>query len=334
MDLKVASSGSYPRLGRNSIGRELRQARHDFDKGKKSLNYVRVVENALAEEIIKEQEALGLDIVSDGLVRWYCPVSHIAGKLEGVKPGPLHHFLETNFHVRKAVVEDLPRWRAPLVLEEWFFARLVSSKIVKAVLMGPATLRRYTENKSVFSLEKVEEAYVAALVKEISELASAGAEFIHIDDPLLLDAGERWPFYIRAYGEFRKAASGVFLEVKTYGGYSGHLLDKFAELPVDCIGIDCVSDTAVINSLAEDKHPLSGKSLSLGVVDSRTGRIESPENIARLIEPALKYASQTLLFEPNSGLEFTARRFARAKLETLVSAKRLLEGAEQEEEIL
>lgn len=318
----VASSGSYPRIGAGSVGHELRKAWHAFDQGQINRQEVSAVEDRAALEIIKEQEATRTDIVTDGLVRWYCPISHIAGKMSGVKIGALHHFLDTNFHVRKAVVEDLPQWKEELITAEISFLKKNAKKDTKAVLTGPATLLRYSENKTSYSWERIGEAYTQVLAQEIVNLAKEKVRWIQIDDPCLLDVeGSVLPIYSAWYGKLKNASPNLNLEVKTYGGIVGKLLPQLFRLPVDYLGLDCVSDRDILEILGEERGLLAQKGLALGVVDSRTKRMEYPENIAAVVGPIAEAAAFDVLIEPNYGLELNTRSYARKKLEILVRAR-------------
>lgn len=318
----VAASGSYPRLGVDSVGHELRKAWHAFDRGKISSEEIEAVEDRLAWEIIKEQENVGVDIITDGLVRWYCPVSHIAGKMAGVNIGALHHFLDTNFHVRKAVVEELPQWKEEIITKETAFLKKNTRKDIKAVITGPATLLRYTDNKISCSWKKIGEAYTKALAREIENLATVKVPWIQIDDPCLLDIEENaWPLYSEWYGELKAASAESQMEVKTYGGAAGRLLPELFRLPVDYVGLDCISEPNLLEILKKEKRLLSQKGVALGIVDSRTKRLEDPLQLAASIMPLVEAAAFDVLLEPNYGLELNTRSYARKKLEILVEVR-------------
>ncbi|MDP3792223.1 MAG: hypothetical protein Q8Q89_00680 [bacterium] len=170
MQVYTSIAGAYPRIGENSLGHELRHARHQYDKGLIGIEGVQKLEDALVVEIIKEQERAGMDLVTDGLVRWYCPITHIAARMLGVEAGELHHYFHTNFHVRKATVRDLPQWKESLISSEVEFTKKNSKKGILAILPNPELLLRYTDNQSPFSLKAVEEAYLKALYKEAESI--------------------------------------------------------------------------------------------------------------------------------------------------------------------
>ncbi|MBI2056608.1 MAG: hypothetical protein HYT37_04525 [Candidatus Sungbacteria bacterium] len=333
-DIYTVSAGSYPRIG-SVRGQALRKLWNSY--GEKKINNrvvpqeIRVAENSMAEEILKEQISSGLDIITDGLVRWYCPISHIAGRMEGVLIGALHHFGDTNFHVRKAVVEDLPEWKVPLLADEIRFARSVTDKPMKAVLTGPATFCRHMENRSQKLPRAITGAYVEALCHEITLLAAVkGVAIIQMDDPWLLHWPNEWDYFAGCYAvlyeALQRSNAHILLEVKIYGSKCSHMLSNLFELHCDYLGLDCVADPQAILRILQNPVLLreSGLGLSIGIVDARSSIMEDPYMLERIIEPLLLYMERPLLLESSCGLEFLPRRFAKEKCRILSETKRLL----------
>lgn len=321
----TATGTSYPRLGKNSVGHDLRRARHDYDKGLKTKEEISRIEDSTVCEILEEQEKIGIDLVNDGCIRWYCPISHIAGRMGGVRKGPLHHFLVTNFHVRKAIVEELPRWKEPLVVDDFIYSRRHSIRIVSPVLTGPVTLLYYSNNLSKYSLEQVGLAYAEALAKELTLLQEAGAWFIHLDDPLILNYDQNWDYIRELYSILAGSVASSRLIVKTYGAKSCHMIPKLLELPCDTLGLDCVSDPDVPYFLRDHRLVFQVKNFALGVVDSRNSLVEDPAELAFRLESVIPLRENLVFLEPSFGLEYLPRKFARKKLETLVMLKKNLE---------
>lgn len=170
MRIYTSIAGAYPRVGINSIGHELRNARHKYDKGLISIEQISKLEDELVREVINEQEQAGMDLITDGLVRWYCPVSHIAGRMSGVEKGELHHYFKTNFHIRKAIIKRLPRWKEPLIKKEVEFLRKNSKKDILAILPDVSILMKYTDNPSSFSSKEIKRSYETALAKEVESI--------------------------------------------------------------------------------------------------------------------------------------------------------------------
>ena len=158
-------AGAYPQIGIDSKGHDLRAARHDFDRGLTTLEHLEEIEDRVVFEVVKEQENAGMDFITDGLVRWKDPVSHIAGRMDGVEEGELHHLYWTNFHVRKAVVNNVPVKKSPFIKGDVDFTKTCTTKKVLPVLPSINLLMKYTESKSV-SPEAIKEAYEKAYEDE------------------------------------------------------------------------------------------------------------------------------------------------------------------------
>src|SRR3990172_11998072 len=104
MKLIAASSGSYPRIGPTPELQVLRRSITERDTGKKTDADVQAAEDALTRAAIAEQVSSGLDLVTDGQIRWYDPISHLAGKWENVSINGLLRYFDTNFYFRQPVV--------------------------------------------------------------------------------------------------------------------------------------------------------------------------------------------------------------------------------------
>ena len=104
MRLLTASAGSYPRIGKTPDLQLLRQTITQREGGKKTDADLKAAEDALTGAAIVEQAGAGLDLVTDGQIRWYDPISHLAGKLENVTINGLLRFFDTNFYFRQPVV--------------------------------------------------------------------------------------------------------------------------------------------------------------------------------------------------------------------------------------
>ena len=144
MNLLTSNHGSYPRIGDSPEQQILRRAIFECDRGGKSEMDVRAAEDHMTELALREQVEAGLDVVTDGLIRWNDPISHLAGKLSGVRMDGLLRFFDTNFYFRQPVVTSSLSCSQPLIVDEFKFASSKSSRPVKAVLTGPYTLARHS----------------------------------------------------------------------------------------------------------------------------------------------------------------------------------------------
>jgi len=82
--LLTRNTGSYPRVGEGDEKLRLRRAYAQLEKGAITAEQFAAVQDDYTREVIREQIDAGLDVVTDGQLRWYDCVSHFAGILDGV----------------------------------------------------------------------------------------------------------------------------------------------------------------------------------------------------------------------------------------------------------
>jgi 5-methyltetrahydropteroyltriglutamate--homocysteine methyltransferase len=348
--LYLSSTGSYPRIGDSSELQVLRKTIAALDRGERTTADLLDAEHDMTRRAIGDQMKAGLDVITDGLVRWYDPISHLAGKLENVKIRGLLRFFDTNCYFRQPVLTGKPVRRGPLVVHEYSFARNALGHLptpkakagklsIKPVLTGPYTLAKFSlaehsENgapDSFSSLETRAMAYADALAAEIGALAEYGAEIIQVDEPAAVKFPEDWAIFenslaplIDARDKAREAASKVEIALYFYFHDCTALYEKLVKLPADIIGLDCTYNPKLADLIASAGSP---KPLGLGLVDARNTRLEDPDVIAWQIERMLsKIDGGRAYLGPSSGLEYLPRDRAFAKLELLGKVREALLG--------
>src|SRR5919202_2132089 len=94
---------------------ELVQATRDLDRGRTTEDAVEEQQNKDLHVFLDAQREAGLDYLSDGLLNWQDIFRPFAETAEGLKPGPLTRFLNTNTFYRAPVVKmERPRLVEPL----------------------------------------------------------------------------------------------------------------------------------------------------------------------------------------------------------------------------
>ena len=184
-----AMHSHYPRIGDEGEQQRLRRAIARWERGEITDADLRAVENDVTREILQEQKAAGLEVLTDGQIRWYCPLSYFARALDGVSVGGLLRWFDTNFYCRRPVAEGPIRWRAPVTAEDFRFARTHADRALKVVLPGPYTLAVFTVPKGEPYASRPGRLildWAQALASEIEALASAGADWIQVEEPSLL----------------------------------------------------------------------------------------------------------------------------------------------------
>ena len=327
MELTLCNHSSYPRIGDDPEHQLLRRTIAQHDKGEKTEEAVRAAQDRMTELALAEQTEAGVDLVTDGQIRWADPISHLAGKLSGVRLNGLLRFFDTNFYFRQPVVQGRPERREPLLLEEFRFAREKSARPVKAVLTGPYTLARSSvdENGGSGGFDKMLEGYTAALGAEIAALAAGGAAVIQIEEPALLRYLDDFPRFERCLTALAMNKDSSQLALVVYFGDPAAVYDQLQTLPVDILGLDFTYSPGLVDRVASSG---TARTLMLGLVDGRNTRLEDPVATARQLEILARGAGLNRAYlSPSCGLEYLPRDRARQKIRQLAFIRNTFLGS-------
>lgn len=316
MELILTTAGSYPRIGDAPQLQRHRQAYAQRERGEMNEEGFQNVEDETTAEVIREQIEAGIELVSDGQIRWYDPFSHFARGLEGVEINGLLRLFDTNFYFRQPVLTGRVRRKRPILVREYEFARSVSSRPVKPVLPGPYTLARGSVLGGGYgSVHALAIAYADVLAEEVGDLARAGATLIQLDEPSILHHPEDLNVLQEALALLAGARGTARLALHTSFGDVAPLYRDLHALPVDVLGLDFTYSPKLPALIADAG---AEKPLALGVIDARNTKLETAAEVFPILDavlPALK-ARQAYL-TPSCGLEFLPRDRARQKLETM-----------------
>jgi len=317
--------GNYPKVPNRPRPAKLRNAINRFDRGEIDAEALRAVEEEVTREVIDEQVAAGLDLITDGQVRWEDEQTYVARRLRGVSISGLVRFFDTNTYFREPVVEGPLAWTEAVTVADYRLAAEYSPRPVKAVLPGPYTLARQSRDEHYRSLEGCVMAYAEALSQEARALQEAGATFIQLNEPAILNHKADFPLFQRAIERTLGEAS-VKRALYLYFGDVDGLYPGLLDLPIDVLGLDFV--TGARNFEVLKKAPFS-KTLGLGLVDARNTKMESVEQIVEGLRQAQEIVPlERVHLSPSCGLEFLPREVAQAKL------ARMVEGARRAQEVL
>lgn len=328
MELLTLTHGSYPRIGSTAEEQILRKTIAQLDRGEKTEADVHAAEDRVAALALAEQDIAGIDVVTDGLVRWYDPVSHLAGKLAGVRIGGLLRFFDTNFYFRQPVIAgDIERTQ-PLVLDEYQWAAKNTAHPVKPVLTGPYTLARLSlREPGAPSLDGTVEALADALAAEVAALAGAGARLIQIDEPALLQYPNDEPLARAAFDRLAARQRPAELALALYFGDASPLFPALLGWPADLLLFDFTYSPKLPAIIAAQA---CGKQLGFGMLDGRNTRLEDRATVLRQLASMLRNCQAPRAYLTTScGLEYLPRDRARAKLQHLASLKREFAGGVQ-----
>ena len=315
--------GSYPKIPNKPRAARLRNAINKHDRGQLSEAEVRAIEDEVTIEALQEQAEAGLDLVTDGAIRWDDEQTYIMRKLAGVSMQGLIRWFDSNTYYRQPFIEGAISWREPITVAGYKFAVEHSSKAVKAVLTGPHTLARLSVDNHYGGVGKASMALAEALNQEAKALQDAGATFIQFNEPAITQyKGDIADFSAAAH----RVVDGITVETAlyTYFGDVDGIYGQLLDLPFGLIGLDfCTND----RNDAVVKNNASSKKLGLGVVDARNSKLETPQQIAERIRSLSGGVSPDKIHvSPSHGLEFLPREVAQEKLRRMAQAVRETEA--------
>ncbi|MBI4337042.1 MAG: methylcobamide--CoM methyltransferase [Chloroflexi bacterium] len=315
--------GNYPKIGPGTKAPNLRAAIARYDDGKITLEELHRVEDQVTIEVLEEQARAGVDMVTDGQVRWEDSQTYLARRLGGFSINGLIRYFDTNTYYRQPVVEGLVEWREPITVRDFLFAKEHSSRPVKPVLPGPYTLARLSHDRHYHNLDALTLALAVVLNSEAKELEKAGATIIQFDEPAILRHKGDFSLFQKAMEALARGLRAK-LALYTYFGDVSGLVPLFFQLPFQAFGLDFVMGPKNYDLLAG--FPAS-KELGLGIVDARNTRLEAAEELAGAVRRVSAVVpGERLYLNPSCGLEFLPRDTAYRKL------ARMVEGAKQAQE--
>ncbi len=325
MELLTLNHGSYPRIGGGLDEQALRRTIAERDRGEKTDADVRAAEDRLVSLALQDQHEAGIDVPTDGLIRWNDPVSHLAGKLEGMRVNGLLRYFDTNFYFRQPVVCGKIERSHPLVVNKFEWAAQRSPRPVKPVLTGPYTLTRLSlgdgepGNSGALLMS-----YAEALGAEVAELAAAGARLIQVDEPGLLMHPADLSLAREALTLLAAHKGHAKLALATYFGDAAPLYPALQALPFDILILDFTYSPTLPKVIETDG---SIKALGFGLLDGRNTRLEDQAAVAYQLERMLtRVKPEPSYLTTSCGLEYLPRDRARLKLSHLTSIKKSLLG--------
>ena len=290
-ELQAFVPGIYPR------SEALVQATRDLDRGRTTQQAVdEQVERDLAE-LVSVQQAAGLDLLADGMLRWQDHFRPLLEAAEGLETGALTRFLDTNtFYRAPKATSAAPSLSRPL--GDRYVAPLPGPRLV--TLPSPYALAKGTGMPAKVLAEGVLKPALEGLDAELVVLAEPffardeGASTSDLEDPLqALAGGPKLALWL-TFGDARRA-----------------LEQGAADLPVDAIGIDFYATHATDVPEGFDKLLLAG------VVDTRSSHPEEPREIAAFANRLRERGAERIALVPNGDLQYVSEPIAREKLARL-----------------
>jgi len=290
---------------------------------------------------VLEQDRAGLQIVTDGeQTRRHFVTTFIEG-LEGVDA-----VNRATVQIRRRYDASVPRVvgevsrREGVFIEDTRFLRSLTDRKIKTQLPGPMTMADTLKDDHYGDREALAMVFAEALNAEAKEMAAAGADIIQFDEPafnvFLEDVGG-W-----GVEALEKAIDGVDAMtavhicygygVKANIDWKRGLGPEWRQYEVTFPVLAGSSIDQVSLEIAGSHVPLEvldllgDKSVQAGVIDVATDEVETPEEVASLIETVAEHLSMNRIYpSTNCGMVPLSRELAEAKMAALAAGAALVD---------
>ncbi len=319
--------GSFPQTA------AIRQARSRFKAGElDSASYTIAMQNEIAHSV-REQEALGLDVLVHGEAERNDMVEYFGEHLDGYVFSQFGWVQSYGSRCVKPPIlyGDISRPKAITV--DWTtYAQSLTRKPMKGMLTGPITILNWSfvrddQPRSVSCLQ-----LALAIREEVLDLERAGVRVIQIDEAALREGlplrQSQWPEYLSwAIEAFRITANGVADEtqIHTHMCYSefNDIIGAIVDMDADVITIETSrSDMELLDAFEHFKFPTE---IGPGVYDIHSPNIPTQEHIVQLMKKAAeRIPAERLWVNPDCGLK--TRQWAEVipALQNMVAAAKSL----------
>lgn len=319
--------GSFPQT------REIRLVRSAFKAGTLDLPAYQAAMRQEIERSVREQEALGLDVLVHGEAERNDMVEYFGEQLEGYafSQGGWVQSYGSRCVKPPILFGDISRPQ-PMTVDWITYAQSLTPKPMKGMLTGPVTILNWSfvrddQPRSVSCLQ-----LALAIREEVLDLEKAGIRIIQIDEAALREGlplrRSQWADYLDwAVESFRITANGVGDEtqIHTHMCYSefNDIIDAIAAMDADVITIETSrSDMELLNAFDSFKYP---NQIGPGVYDIHSPNIPTEAQIIDLMtKAAQRIPAERLWVNPDCGLKTRGWSEVIPALTSMVSAARTL----------
>ncbi len=319
--------GSFPQTP------QIRTARAAFKRGELPATGYQAAMRAEIEHAIRQQEALGLDVLVHGEAERNDMVEYFGEQLDGfafTANGWVQSY--GSRCVKPPIIYgDVQRPQAMTV--QWAeYAQGLTAKPVKGMLTGPVTILQWSFVRDDQPRSDTALQIAAAIRDEVRDLEQAGIAIIQIDEPALREGlplrRSRWDAYLAwATKAFRisAAVAADATQVHTHMCYAefNDILPAIAALDADVITIESSrSAMELLGGFASFRYP---NEIGPGVYDIHSPRVPGREEMADLLRKAARVVPPAQLWvNPDCGLKTRAWPETAAALQNMVAAAQQL----------
>ncbi|HEX8785557.1 MAG TPA: 5-methyltetrahydropteroyltriglutamate--homocysteine S-methyltransferase [Telluria sp.] len=322
--------GSFPQTA------AIRQARSSHKAGTLDDAGYKAAMRAEIERSVREQEALGLDVLVHGEAERNDMVEYFGEQLEGYAFSQFGWVQSYGSRCVKPPIlfGDISRPNAMTV--EWIaYAQSLTDRPMKGMLTGPVTILNWSFVRDDQPRSASCKQLALAIREEVLDLEQAGVRVIQIDEAALREGlplrRAQWKQYLDwAVESFRITANGVddTTQIHTHMCYSefNDIIASIADMDADVITIETSrSDMELLDAFDNFNYP---NEIGPGVYDIHSPNIPTQEHIVQLMKKAAeRIPARRLWVNPDCGLK--TRQWAEVipALSNMVAAAKALRQA-------
>jgi 5-methyltetrahydropteroyltriglutamate--homocysteine methyltransferase len=342
----------------------LKEARAKFAKGEIDAAALRAVEDREIEKIVEKQEEVGLKLATDGEFRrswWHFDFYRGLDGVEMYQTGEGIHFAGVDTKAESVRIVGRVGFSGHPHIEHFKFLKAHTKVTPKMTIPAPSTLHfrqgRQSISRQVYpDLDAYFDDVAIAYQKAIRAFYDAGCRYLQLDDTawsMICDPKQREDSKKRGDDPDRLPAhyarmTNKALEAKpadmvitmhscrgnfrstfiASGGYEFVAQELFGKVNIDGYFLEFDTDRA---GGFEPLRQLKGnKIVVLGLVTSKSGRLERKDDIKRRIDEATKYVPlDQLCLSPQCGFASTEEGNVLAEEEQWAKLRMIVELAEE-----
>jgi methionine synthase II (cobalamin-independent) len=318
---------------------ELLEARRKHKAGELSHEALRAVQDKCIEEIVRRQQSMGLQVVTDGEFRrdwWHIDFLDAFDGVDAVAGDAMVKFQGTEQPLTLRVSGKIRRSK-PVFVEDFAFVKSLARATPKITIPAPAMLYHRTGRPAISEeaypdLEDMWADAAQAYREEIADLGKAGCTYLQIDDvsfayfcdtnykETFRQRGEDPDQLLRTYTQTlnsllqgRPRTMTVALHtcrgnfMSTWAAQGGY--EPVAELLFNDVGVDAYFlefDSERAGGFEPLRFLPKGKKAVLGLVTTKMPQLEKRDTLLRRIDEAARHVDmEQLCLSPQCGFSST-----------------------------
>ena len=152
--LKSTVVGNYPKLPTGKGDVNIRRLLHRFDKGEMTPGELDQAYNQVTDRVVREQVEAGIDLPTDGQVRWDDIVTPFAAAAEGFRIGGLIRWFDNNVYYRKPKIVSQIKWVKPVTVDSYRLASAAAGQKGERQYCHPRTASHVSVKTSIITTKR------------------------------------------------------------------------------------------------------------------------------------------------------------------------------------